>query len=277
MKRTHLPIADFPVYNNAVDLYLVQSDILNGGSMNIGLHSIIMTKGNMEGLLIEIVGDKDGNFRRDNEYQRAAIPFIKSKIRELEKRFVAYQSAQLKEGYEEPEVMPQRMLDEYYTLQARLTVLLAEAEELTKRLQLYKDAEQKEDDSKVLQYGLRGWATFHTDPRLLNILQYIDGQRITQTEEGLLIINDPRSPYSGMAVADYRALCKVFFEQQRQKERDKLKLVQGQCRAEGKPVPNHLGAHGMTKVSRESLPKFPASVKNWLKKESSPIKHMIRK
>jgi hypothetical protein len=278
MKRQYLPIADYPVYNNAVDMYSIQSDILNGGGMAPGLHSILMTKDNMTGLLIELEGDKDGDFRRDDEYERAAIPFIKGKLKELEKRFIEYQNSQVKQGYEEPCEMPQRMLDEFYTLQARLTVLIAESEELRKRLQVYKDKEQQEDDSKVLFYGLQGWATFHTDPRLLNILQFIDRQRITQTEDGLLIINDNRSPYSGMSVADYRSLCKTYYEQQKIKEREKLKQVQEECRIEGNPIPNHLGAHALHRVSRESLIPWPDGVKNYLAKESSPfIKHMIRK
>jgi hypothetical protein len=279
MKRTYLPIADYKIYNDAVDLYMVQSNILNGGAETVpNSRTIIWTKDNLEGYLIEIVGNKDGGYLRNGEYGRAAIPFIKLKIRELEEKYTDYQSRQVKEGYEMPEVMPQRMLDEYYQLQARLTVLQAEAEELRKRLQVYKDSEQKEDDSKVLQYGLVGWATFHTDPRLLNILQQIDGQRITQTEEGLLIINDPRSPYSGMAVVEYRALCRVFFDQQRQKEKVKLKQVQEQCQLEQKPIPIHLGVQAPRKVSRASLPKWPSGVKNWLLKDETPIKkHMIRK
>jgi hypothetical protein len=111
---------------------------------------------------------------------------------------------------------------------------------------------------------------------MINVLKEIDGQIITQTEEGLLIINDPRSPYSGLSVFEYYALCKVYYSQQKQKERDKLKQVQEQCRLEGKTVPNHLGVQAPHKVSRSSLPKFPAGVKNWLK-ESPPLQQRVRK
>jgi hypothetical protein len=277
MKRTYLPIADFSVYNNLVDDLLIHSSILNGGSEIVpNLHSVIWTRDNLEGHLAEIEGNENGEYLKNGAGAVAVIPYLQSKIREIEKRFTEYKDLQVKQGYSMPEVMPNQMLNEFYLLKAQLTVLQAEADELRKRLQVCKDEEQKEEDSKVLQYGLVGWASFHTDPRLLNILKVIDGQRITLTEEGLLIINDKRSPYSGMAVADYRALCKTFYNQQQQKEKENFKQFQEQCKAEGKPIPRQEPARAPRKVSRASLPPWPAGVKNWLAKNEAPI-HMIRK
>jgi hypothetical protein len=281
MKRLFIPSTKFPVYNNAVDRYMVESDILNGGNMKPNIHTVIMVRENMQGLLIELEGDNDGVFIRDGNYERAAIPFIKTKIREIENKFTDYQDQQVKEGYEMSEVMPIQMLNEYYEHQARLTVRQAEADELRRRLQVYKDREQKEADSTFLQYGLRGiahfWGFEAPDKSMINVLKEIDGQRITQTSDGLLIINDPRSPWSGISVCDYRVLVKAFFESERQRENEQLKKVQEQCKADGKAIPNHLGAHGMRKIRRESLPKWPEGVKNWLAKDETPKMIRVRK
>jgi hypothetical protein len=212
MNRKFLPIKDYPLYNDTVDRLMLQSAVLNSGSdTRPSVHTIFWDETTVRGYLMEIEGDKDGQYFQSGEYYTAKKVKVLVELKKIEDAFVRYKKRRLGEGYEEPTEMPNEMLNEYYTWQARLTVLEAESEFLHKKLKEYTDKKQSEDDNRVLAFGLQGHGKFHgiraSNPDLENVLREMDGQKIAFSAEGVLIISDSRSPYNGMAVFDYRKLC----------------------------------------------------------------------
>ena len=57
------------------------------------------------------------------------------------------------------------------------------------------------EDSKLLRYGPVGTGRIGEG----NVLCILDGQTVKPNSEGILAIDDDRSPYNGMTVADYKA------------------------------------------------------------------------
>ncbi len=271
MKRTFLPINKYPFYNDLVDRYMQQSEILNGGSMQIGVHSTIWDKEAILGHIAQIEGDEKGLYLRNGEKHMAYKPFVQMKLDQLESDFEEFKRSRRNQGHEIPEVMTPKMLEQYYTYKARMTVIEEELAELNKRLKSYTSEEQKEDDSMLLKYGLQEVSKCHglnaEDPSLIDVLKIIDGQKVEMTEDNVLIINDSRSPYSGMLVSDYRKLCKQWKNEVKQIQLDEFVKIQDRCRAEGLPIPK-IPIRALRKVSKGSLPKWPEWAVNHLKNES---------
>ena len=241
MKRTFLPITNYPTYNDAVDTMMLDSSILNGGSDMINIHSISWDRKNIEYHLMEREGDEEGQFIHEGRKSMALIPFIELKIKAIEDSFKKYKIDQVHQGYAEPSEMPIKMLNEYYTLHASKTVLQAEADELRKRLNEYKDKEQKIDDSMVLAYGPRLFGKL-LDGRL----HTIDGQNVTEIG-GTMVISDQRSPYYGLSVPDYRDLAIKW----------RMERKQG-----------GVFAKAPSKIAKSSLPPFPENAKNYFDESS---------
>jgi len=267
------------VYNNFYCRYQNESSILNTGRNEIpSAHSIFYDRENIKIELLRRIGDQKGQYFKEGRQSTAYIPFVEMKLAEIEERFENHKRHRVNEGYIEPKEMPKELLKERLQFEARLDVLNGECDILQKKLKEYADIEEIESASHVLEYGLQGSGHFHgtkaSDPDLINVLKEIDGQRITQTESGLLIINDKRSPYSGMSVADYRSLCNVYKEQLRAADKAKLKQLQIESKERGELVPEHLPFRTPHKVSLKSLPAWPEGVKNHLmyEEESSSLR-----
>lgn len=232
MKRTFLPIAKFAIYNNEVDKLMIESNILNGGSSGIpSAYTIFWDRNNCLDELFKIEGDANGKYISENK----TSPCLKSQVQKLldqiDSKFISYKESRVKQGYESPTEMPELMLTEFYRLHAKMTVLDAEADELRKRLKSFDESKKQEDDDKVLMYGPLGAGKLKD-----GILVRIDGQKVTESKDGIMVINDERSPYSGMSVVHYRRLCREY-----QASKD------------------HSGKYvkALRRVSRERLPEWP--------------------
>lgn len=268
MKREFAPRDKYPVYYDEIDKLMVNSQILNGGSMRINTHTTLWDKENIKAQLLELCGEEDGYYLLNGKLAHAVIPSLLKRLAEMEKRFEYYKETCKNEGRKMPETMPTDMLTDFYKIKARITVAEEEENMLRKQLQKFENKEIAKDDSRVLEYGLQCVATFHgtraEDPRLMNVIKEIDGQTVKQTKDGYLVIDDSRSPYTGMLVSDYRKLAEQWREQVRQKEANAFKLLCESYKEQGLRIPAGASVTGISPVPRSELPEFP----KWAKKYS---------
>lgn len=253
MKRQFLPIASYPAYNEAVDLYMRNSKVYNSGSEQV--QRTFWDRSSIESKIFEI--------------ENNLIPAVEQKVKDIENSFDDYKQKRIRTGHEEPTSMKPDMLREWYKTIARLTVYRGEVEELRKWLKEYSDHDQMIEDSKVLAYGLRGYGVFHgtraSNPTLVDVLKEIDGQRCELTDDEVLIIRDDRSPYNGMLVSDYRRLSREWLQERSKAEEQAFKLLQEQYEEQGLPVPKS-PAKAPSRVNKSSLPKWP----EWATKKYVP-------
>jgi hypothetical protein len=234
--RVFLPIKSYPAYNNTLDHLIMNSSILNNDANDIhSVHSTMWNRSSLEYYLAQRIGDEDGFIVLNGRKELASMPFVKGQLDQLDKNFAQFKADKVKAGFKVPDLMPAHLMEEYYTLHARLTCLQMEAENLQKRLSEFKDAEDEESDSMLLKYGLQARGKLHD-----GILVLIDGQKCEQTREGIIIINDPRSPYTGMAVEDYRELCKTFQASRKENEKNRLRQLQREAKEKGNNIPKQL-------------------------------------
>lgn len=270
MKRLYLPIDKYVTYNEAVTRLMVQSEILNQGSMFPNSRMSFFDREGILSKLLEIAGDGTGHYMKNGQSLMASIPTVQLQLKEIEKQFDEYKKMKVNQGYDPVTTMPINMLDKYYFLKAKITVLMEEESTLRKWEKSYTDEKQKEDDSKVLAWGLRGFGRSHgtrtSDPKLRDVLAEIDGQKCTLSPEGILYIDDPRTPYNFMYVSSFRKLCKEWQAQRCKEEEEAFKLFQEQCRNEGLPTPKPT-VKSPSRVSKQSLPPFPVWAKRYVPDE----------
>jgi hypothetical protein len=261
MRRKFLPRKDFPIYHNTLDMFLNQSSILNPDEIP-NAHSLIEDKRNILYAIAEIEGDENGQYpSRNGELVAAMIPMTKKKIEEFDKRFEFLKNTKRKEGFKIPTVFPPDWLNDYYTLQARLSAYEAESEALNKRLSEWVDEEQKTSDDQVLAFGLRCFGKLRNGE-----LESIDGQTVSENDNGIMIITDNRSPYNGLAVEDYREFSKKWIKSRKEENKRKLFRLQNEAKEKGNPIPKQLNIASPNKVKISSLPPFPVEYRNYLVK-----------
>jgi hypothetical protein len=260
MKRSFLPIKDYPVYNNHVDMLLLASKIFNGGSEKIpSIHTIFFDRKGIEYYILELEGDPEtGKLIKDKSVTSARIPAEKARLNEIEKQYEKYKYQRMQGGFEEPTEMPLELLNQWYLTHARLSVYTAELEECRKHLDEFTDKVDEESASKVLQWGLRGFSKLRDGQ-----ISLLDGQHCSMTDDGIMIIDDERSPYSGMACSDYRKLAKQWISERDDADRKKLLRVQQAAREKGETIPQALPTKSMVHVSINHLPKWPEWAKNF--------------
>lgn len=260
---------EYQTYTNFYIRYKMGSRVLNPNDTP-GMDSIFFDKENITTELLTRLGDQFGKYFRGSSEVTAYVPYLELRLIEIDERFKAYQRQRVNTGYPEPTDMPKHLLEEKLNYEARLDITNVEIEFLTKKLKAFTDVEEEKIEGECLEYGCLGNGRFHgthaINQDLINVLKEIDGQRITQTTDGLLIINDSRSPYSGMSVASYRGIiCNQFRDERKKIEREKLKRLKVRAREEGLPVPSHTPARSPIKVSKSSLPAWPEEgVRNYL-------------
>lgn len=250
-----------PTYNHLVDKLMVLSDILNGGRERVpSAFTQFWDRNLCSSVLLELVGEAaDGKYMKKGLLTTAVKPYLEAQLMELEQKFEQYKKDRIRQGFPMPTEMPGDMLKEKYGLEARLTVIDEEIRELRRRLDEFRQPEQEADDRHVLQYGL------HEHGKLRdNKLVTIDGQRVAENPDMVMIISDDRSPYNGMAVSDYRQLARQWRADRKRMADEAFRQLQERCIAEGKPVPQAPPITSMRKVSRASLPKWPEGVVNHL-------------
>jgi hypothetical protein len=257
--RKFLPIKDFPKYNRELDRLIMNSNILNSNENDPhSIHQVLFDKQNMTILLSERIGDEDGYYVLNGKKQQASIPFTQGQVDQIEKTFAQYKKDRISQGFKAVDLMPAHLMEEFYILHARLTLYHMEADFLEKRLTEYKDKEDVESDNLVLKYGLRAFGKLHN-----GILETIDGQKCSELPDGTIIINDPRSKYHGIAVEDYRELCKVWQASRKAADKEKLEQLR-EPKEKGEAPPKQLPASSMHKANPSTFPAWPEGIRNYL-------------
>jgi hypothetical protein len=259
-----------PVYTDALNRFRQASRILNRDFIP-DLHSVIEDRQNLEGLLLERQGE-GGVYFRGKEQRTAYLPAIRAKIRDVEVQFKRVQEQLIKSGYEKLEEMPIELQNEKLKLLAEETICLEEIDLLEQKIKIFADSEQHIDDGHVLEFGLKCsghfWGSKTSNWEMKNQLHDLDGQLISMHKQGFLIIDDKRSPYNGLKVSDYHKLAKQWTMDRLIADKERLKRLQAEAKAEGKPVPSMLPLHGTKRVDKNSLPAWPEGAVNYKVQEA---------
>lgn len=238
------------------------SIFLNAGNhVNIGVDAKFWDEQNLKNELIHYVGrDETGVYKKDGQDIIALIPNAKQELEALEENHKRYVQKQKNLGFEVTEY-PSNVLDRKLKIEALADVMEMEKEFIQKKLDSFVKVVEVIDDSKVLAYGLIGAVKqIAARPHL------IDGQNVSMIDD-VYCISDIRSPYDGLSLLDYRKLCSVFYQEQKQKNKVKLLQAQEECRQRGIPIVSHIGAISFKRVNKSNLPPFP----DWA------INHKIKK
>jgi hypothetical protein len=257
-------IGEHPIYDRRYGALKSHSQILNQSDHKPNPYSINIS--DKQGLIVQRyllmgVDEKDGKFiNSSGVWEIATIPEIKSKIAVLQKEFDDWAQTQVNNGYHRPKQMLPGMMEERLKLEANLDIATAELAKIDLMISKFKNKEEEKRNSKVLYYGLQG------NGRLKDgILCEIDGQRVSQFN-GILVIDEPVSPYDGMAVADYRELAKQW-------RNDRIAVYTGlkkrrEAEIAEKGASNIIAQYPYScHVKREDLPAWPKGVKNYKKSE----------
>jgi hypothetical protein len=227
---------------------------------------------NLKNELLHYIGDAKGTCKKNGEVVFALIPTANQELNELEANFVRYQQKQKNLGFEITEY-PSHVLDRKLKIEAMLDVMNMEVEFIQKKLETFIGKVEEVDNSKVLAYGL-----IASIKQIGGKVHTIDGQNVSMIDD-VNCIDDPRSPYDGLSLFDYRKLCSAFYQEQKRKQKEQLIKVQAECRERGLPVVSHVGATTFKRVSKSSLPPFPADCINHKTKkpeEESSSKSLTR-
>jgi hypothetical protein len=249
------------IYNEYYCQYTVESTILNSGA-----YTVFWDRNGLNGALVQLIGNDKGQYiSTGGTVLQAFVPVVVEQLKVVEQKFKDYCRQKVNSGYSEPTEYPPELLDMKLKLEAKYDILSAEVEMIQKKLREFKDMEAKEDDSRVLQYGLQRsgkfWGSRAPSPELINVLHDLDGQLISM-HDGFLIIDDERSPYDGMKVSDYHTLAKQWVQDRLRANNENLNRLQAQAKETGRTVPLSLPVEGPKKVSRASLPAWPEGVVN---------------
>ncbi len=261
---------DNPIYVNAYKKYYIESQILNSTGHEIpSIHTVLYDKRNVEAAIFSLTGDADGMIKSSYGYEiPALIPNLKQELQKIDKDFKDLNQNRWNQGRSPLKEMPPDLLLKKLDIQAALAVSQKELQTLKNREKEYTDIKKNEDDRKLLQYGLvcfsRNHGTGAADPDMMNVLAEIDGQVVGQ-KNGLLIIEDNRSPYNGMSVIDYRKLAKEYTTKKQAVYYDLYKAHEQQMKLKGFSTIEVPG-FGMHTVSRADLPPFPEWAVNHLTK-----------
>lgn len=253
-KRSDESVRD---YHDKYDKILISSRILNSDAVpNIG--SFIADRKNIEIELMTLVGQENGEYRRDKLTYTASIPLYEQKLKDLEIKFEKINLERELNGLPTFEQYPTAMQRERLQLEAMLDVLLSEKAFLEERLKAFKKKESDERNSRMLKFGLRQNIQMRESK-----ISEIDGQKVLYMDN-IPVIAEDHSPYWGMSVADYRKLSNIWLENQKKAETERfLKTCEARKR-EGLPLPTMMKVSSSKAVDKSSLPPFPEWAKRLL-------------
>lgn len=256
------PSGKHPIYDREYNVFRVKSSILNEGGRSIwdiGRFSSIQS---LEKELYLLLGQKD-NFGKivTNKGQEtfAAIPKIQKRLKALKKKLDERKENLLLGGYSLDEIKePKNMKEERLINEAHLDVKMAEVEYLTKAIEKLKQEQANVELGKILEYG-PCFTRKGVPPRL------VDGQKVGACIDAkgnrFLIIDDERSPYNGMSLTDYKALCKDWLAE-RSARLSKLRAEREQEILEKGYSNIHIPL-ATSKPKKQNLPKWPKDVVNY--------------
>jgi hypothetical protein len=246
-----------------------RSHILTGQNQ-WNVHSVILwDPQTTEYERLKLIGNEKGLYFYHGDWHLAFLPFVRQRKEELNQDFKRIQQQAKNLGKEAITVMPQEMADKLDNLIAQEDVLLEEVAALNTKLKEFSEKVEKEDTSKILLYGLKLSGKFHglrAAPEMMNVLCELDGQRIVQDAEGLLIIDS--GPYRGMDVPSYRKLAEKWRKDRLAADKQKLLRLQAEAKEAGRPIPNLLPSTSR-KVDPRNLPAWP----EWAVNHYAKINH----
>jgi hypothetical protein len=257
---------EFKIYNDFVDRFLIESNILNSGTEKINAYSTLWDKPAIESAIRELEGEHDGLYRA-NDFKDpipAQITHANDKLWEVNDQFKEYCERKEKQGYNTPTEWPEGMLKERLRWEAHLTVYLRELEFLKAELAKREDAEEEvKVNNDMLAFGTLGVGQIFN-----NDLVLIDGQKVERIgKDNILVITEPTSIYYGMRISDYRVMSEKWCAERHAKRKELQKKFNQEYAQTGHSnikVPDGLG---IKKVSKTNLPKWPSNVPNYLTKE----------
>jgi hypothetical protein len=248
------------LYKQHCDRFRNNSPILSPSNMPNSLMQFY-DKSGCESALVELEGtDADGMFVNNEGIKKmSALTQARQELDQIEERFRSYRQQRVDGGYGLPNE-PKELFEARVRAEAKLDVVNQEIKKLKERLQSFTDAEEKEREQKVLQFGCRGSGRLQG-----GILREIDFQQVTRIH-GVLVITDPLSVFRGLSVIDYRQrICEPWLKATREKYATLQKKRFDEIARTGHSD-IQLPSVGK-KVSRSSLPGWPAGCKNFLENE----------
>jgi len=240
-----------PIYAEFYAKFKNASDILTPSSGNLD-------KRGMQSALYNLLGDEKGRIKIDNFTSGIAlIPDVEEQIRNLHWKYDQYCERREREGYERPSEMPPEIHNELMKHQARLDVYNLEKEALEEQL----SAIENVPNPDCLKFGPVGSGQLQN-----NDLVLIDFQRVERIN-GKLVITEKASPYLGMSVVDYR---KFISDPWLKQQNEKLNALVNQRKKDfqDKGFSDVIIPSRRKAISKESLPKWPEGVINYLLVES---------
>jgi hypothetical protein len=156
----------------------------------------------LNGILHELEGEpeKEGLFTNDQrELVPSAILRRQTAIDSIHKQFKIAQQMAANMGNAVPEKMPDELQTKLYQAEADYDVTLEEIDAIKAYIDALVKQKANESNQLVLRHGPIGTGSMDN-----GILAEIDGQTVKPDRDGVLRIDDKRSPYNGMLVADYK-------------------------------------------------------------------------
>jgi hypothetical protein len=254
------------------EIYAEKSQILNPDGRP-SISTIFFDKTSIQNYIVELTGDKDGRYlNHQGNTITAKIPLAENNVQNVELKFQNFQQEKINQGFEAPTRWPRALVEEKEMAEARLEVLRDELKILQSWLKNELQKEAKIEDNNILTYGPRCVCSLHglrDNPALRGVLKEIDNQKVSLLNDEILYINDPRSPYDGLAVVDYRRMAEEWSNERKAKRKEQLKKLQEEARLLGKPLPESLPWGFNVKIPRSSLPPFPSWAKNYKQKKEA--------
>jgi hypothetical protein len=248
----------FQVYHNQIDRLTLDSQILNNGGKTLGSNSRIFNRQGIETELLVLKGNKKGIFfKRDQEYP-SSIRIAQIELSKIDENFKIYCENQVSIGRKRPEQLPQYMLDQKLTIEARIFVYESEVEELTKRLQPFIEADQEKSDKAVLPRGPVGSSQLSQ-----GYIVSIDGLNVSTNSEGIPFIDDKRAgKFNGFSTAQYIEHICIPWSIAKNKIINKVLAEAKEKNISLADIPRNK-LSGMT----APIPDFPKGIRNFLKEE----------
>ncbi len=262
IKRRYTPSnkAEYKIYSEWFDKYLMDSNIMNSENNDINAFMIFWDAPTMKATLYKLEGDAKGEFKRvDKVIVPALIPNTRKRFQLMKDKFEIYCNQKESLGYERPTEWPIELLTERLKIEARLDVYLREAEYIKAKLEAAQVVKKEIDDKKILHYGPQGSGRLR-DGQLCEL----DGQEV-QMVGGVLVITSEASPYYGMKVSDYRKhICEPWRIKRTNEVEDATKRRQEEIQEKGFSRIEIPSVTGPRHIDKSQLPPWPKGVKNYL-------------
>lgn len=224
-KRKYLPIGMEPAYDDLFDRLRVHSVILNKNVRARDLRYGMMALNDvyvLKSLLLEWYGGDGGEYLKGDNTVIARIPECEQALKNNAEKFEVYKQQRINSGHNVPEETIE-LHTERVKLEAMMDVLREEVQEIEKWLEKAREPIKAQENLMMLKYGPAGRGSLRD-----GVVNVLDGQHCGQTAKGLLVIDDTRSPYHGMLVADYREqVVKAWSMARNRLNRERDKITKG--------------------------------------------------